>query len=380
MAENKQSMLFVVLLQFCASKVVVVDDLGVTDKQYKSPGVAKKVVSALENTMRNSNDVVLLSNTNGTRRIVGMNPQDSYNQENNTRLFGTQGNNQGLTGNNASSPNIDNKGSVDGVWSGSSTAQNTGLSSFPRSMQQSWGPYEPHQFGPQSFEVDSIPQMKTDSDRYAPFRLSGDGDEVVGQVSNNMSDASRAKSSLIGLKMAQSRQKEGMLQNNIDRVLQEIDQVTEKTQDTKKMRDEMMSRIHTKRNHLRNLQSNKREVEMHRGRTLALVRLARNELLKLSKMMDDQKSKLALLEDEEKIFYERIKKYDEEYDMGSRELQLDDARMDEIKRNIGELEKVYNVLKSRNNELLNERNRESAMRNRLELETERLDRSIVDFI
>lgn len=395
----------ILLLQLCVSKIVVVDDLGVTDKQYQSQTVARKVMNALEDTMKNANDTVLLSNSKGTRRIVGMNPSDQSHkvQEdgNNGQMLrrGLDGSNrgEGVGGISGGTRPEYIKKPLEEFMKGMSPPL-AGHSSFDPSYLGHRDPFAGRMmgssredlYGPQTGAGGYVPGMSglgMDRDRYGSFPLDGrrsiiemnDGD-IIGRANENMSDASRAKRSLISLKIAQSRQRENTLQNGIDRVLQEIDQVTEKTQDTQKLRDTMMSKLHTRRNHLRNLQGNKKEVENQRGRTLALVRLSRNELLKLSKMMDDQRSKLALLEDEEKIFSDRIKKYDEEYEAGNRELQLDDARMEEIKRNIEELERIYNILKSRSNELMNERNKEGAVRNRLELEVERLDRNVVDFI
>lgn len=313
--------LALLLLQLCASKIVVVDDMGVTDAQQQSPDVASKVANALESTVRNANDVVLLQNGKGMKRIAGAGPQGSV-QNPSTQAPG------------------------------------------PGSMSYGMGPRMPYKPNPQRTEY--------------PYRQ----DPMLGGLGQpeSMPDASRARRSFIAMKMAQSRQKESSLQNSIDKLLQEIDQISEKTHDTQRSRDAMLSRLHTRRNHLRNLQNNKKDVETQRGRTLALVRLARNEVLRLSKAMDNQRSKLALLEDEEKIFTDRVEKYEEEYDAGNRELQLDDAQMDEIKKNIDELEKIYDVLRSRSNELLNERNKESTARNKMELDMERLDRGVADFI
>ncbi|ADM12319.1 uncharacterized protein Eint_091930 [Encephalitozoon intestinalis ATCC 50506] len=408
----------IVLIQVCLSKIVVVDDLGVTDRPNKDPDMARKVINALGGTIKNSRDGVLLSNTKGIKRVVGDNENipSKYDEGNRgeDKLFGKgkdslskKDDEENRLQLNSSKPEYMGRSTPSSM--DEDTTPELGMSYqessllnplhirslFNRGNQQM---FNGSGSGTQGYlPKDILSGYRPEQSKYIPlsFRESGDsfmevprytrsplGDGMgFGMGENtNQSDELGAKKSFIVLKMAQSKQKENMLQNSIDKLLQDIDQLTEKIQDTQKMKDNMMSRIHTKKNHLRNLQTNIKEVEIQRGRTLALIRLSRNELLKLSKMMDDQRSKLALLEDEEKIFSDRIKKYDEEYDIGNRELQLDETRTQEIKKNIEELERMYNILKIRNNELLNERNKESALRNRLELETERLDRNTIDFI
>lgn len=413
-------MMIIVLLQLCMSKIVVVDDLGVTDKQNHDPEMARKVMNVLGGAIKNSKDTVLLSNSQGTKRIVedDENKLSKYNGSNHDdfKSFSKEKNDEskkdekgghlmsglskpeytGRPGQNLADenmmPEIGRSYQEDSVLNPlhiRSLFNGNGMEALGKNMYEG-----PNMQGYGSKDI--LMGYRSDQKKYTPFSFGGGGSFTdvpryggtpledgmgLGMMGNNgPSDEIRARRSFIILKMAQSKQKESMLQSNIDKLLQDIDQIAEKIQDTQKMKDGMVSRLHTKKNHLRNLQANIKEVEVQRGRTLALIRLSRNELLKLSKMMDDQRSKLALLEDEEKIFSDRIKKYDEEYDIGNRELQLDETRSQEIKRNIEELERLYNVLKIRNNELLNERNKESAIRNRLDLETERLDRNTMDFI
>ncbi|AFN83806.1 hypothetical protein EROM_091920 [Encephalitozoon romaleae SJ-2008] len=413
-------MMIMVLLQLCVSKIVVVDDLGVTDRQNHDPDMARKVMNVLGGAIKNSKDTVLLSNSKGTKRIVeddekrpskysGSNHDElkSFSKEKNDESKKDENGGHSMSG--PSKPeytgrpgqNLKDENVIPEI--GRSYQEDSLLnplhirSLFNGNNLEALGKNMYEGSNMQNYEPkDILMGYRSDQNKYTPFSFGG-GDSFAdvpryggtsledgmgfGMVGNNgPSDEIRARRSFIILKMAQSKQKESMLQSKIDKLLQDIDQIAEKIQDTQKMKDGMTSRLHTKKNHLRNLQANIKEVEVQRGRTLALIRLSRNELLKLSKMMDDQRSKLALLEDEEKIFSDRIKKYDEEYDIGNRELQLDETRSQEIKRNIEELERLYNVLKIRNNELLNERNKESAIRNRLELETERLDRNTIDFI
>ncbi|WEL37937.1 hypothetical protein PFJ87_01g01930 [Encephalitozoon hellem] len=413
-------MIIMVLLQLCMSKVVVIDDLGVTEKRGQDPDMARKVMNVLGGAIKNSKDTVLLSNSKGTKRIAG----DSESGLSKYNGMGQDESKPSDKTNDGESKKDDSGGhSMSGLPKPEYTgrpirnlADEDMMPEIKRGYQEDsllnplhirslFGGNNQEMLGKNIYEgsgmqnyapKDILMGYRSDQSKYTPFSLGG-GDSFTdvpryggapledgmgfGIAGNGgPSDELRAKRSFIALKMAQSKQKESILQNSIDKLLQDIDQIAEKIQDTQKMKDGMMSRLHTKKNHLRNLQANIKEVEVQRRRTLALIRLSRNELLKLSKMMDDQRSKLALLEDEEKIFSDRIKKYDEEYDIGNRELQLDETRSQEIKRNIEELERLYNVLKIRNNELLNERNKESAIRNRLELETERLDRNTIDFI
>ncbi|KMV65370.1 hypothetical protein M970_091920 [Encephalitozoon cuniculi EcunIII-L] len=409
-----------VLMQLCISKIVVVDDLGVTDKQNRDPDIARKVMNVLGGTIKNSRDTVLLSNSKGTKRIVGddENASSAYDRgsQGEAKLFAKTNDDNKTNGREThlrpspSKPeytgrptqNLQVEDPVPEIGRGyqESSLLNPlhARSLFNGDDQQIQGRNMYERPSMQSYDPENLlTPYDSNQGKYIPFSFGGTGDSFTGAPgyteapledrmgfgmggNRNLSDEARARKSFIILKMAQSKQKESMLQSSIDKLLQDIDQVAEKIQDTQKMKDGMMSRLHTKKNHLRNLQINIKEVEVQRGRTLALIRLSRNELLKLSKMIDDQRSKLALLEDEEKIFSDRIKKYDEEYDVGNRELQLDETRTEEIKRSIEELERMYNVLKIRNNELLNERNKESAIRNKLEMEVERFDRSAIDFI
>lgn len=407
-----------VLMQLCMSKIVVVDDLGVTDRQTQDPEVARRVAGVLGDTIKSSKDPVLLSNSKGTKRLVytdektfparGWDTKEKGGPEGGTNHRGSQGSQeqhsypslgpakQDYMGRPADSPEED-AGPTSGEGLPESLLPNPlhskGL--FGRGRQGFGGsPYEglgSQAYGPRRV----LGGYGAAQGKYTPFSFGGSGsfmgmegypstslDDGVGPGlgGNGMSDESRARRSFISLRMAQSKQKESMIQSTIEQLLQDIDQVSEKIQEAQKIKDATMSKLHTKKNHLRNLQINRKEVEAQKGRTLALIRLSRNELLKLSKMMDDQRSKLALLEDEEKIFSDRIRKYDEEYDMGIRELQLDETRAEEIRGSTEELERMYNALKIRNNQLLSERNKESAIRNKLELEAERLDRSAIDFI
>ncbi|KAM0672716.1 hypothetical protein CWI42_110340 [Ordospora colligata] len=399
------------MLHSCISKIVVVDDIGLANKKARDPEIVKRAIDALQSTAKNNEGTVIVANINGTRKSIDgiderfnikrhNNFSDSSNDTNEginvnwesearfspvttKMLSGGSGNanvnhanvysvqkHMNNSFNNASQFENDFSSGMDFSRLGSRSKAYEYSNAFSTDSKHSTG--EPYL--PLSFRSSKINML----DDYLDDRL--DEGPETSMVRRMLDEEPRSRKSVISLKMAQSKQKENMLQSSIDKISQEIDQVSEKIQDVQKSKDIMTAKLHTKRNHLRNLQINKKEVDIQRGRTLALIRISRNELLKLSKMIDDQKSKLALLEDEEKIFTDRIRKYDEEHDVGVRELQLEESRSEEIKRSIEELEKIYNMLKVKSNELLNQRNRESSIRNKLELEVERLDRNSIDFI
>lgn len=400
------------MLHSCISKIVVVDDIGITDKKTRDPEIVKRAIDVLQSTAKNNEGTVIVANINGTRKPISSIDERFNIMRRNGFSDGLKDTNESINSSwesvaRSSSPAArvfhgGGSGAVSGNRAneyGIQKHKNTSLNSTNLlEGDQSLGmDFTGLSLRPKAYEYAnafSVDAKKPGGESYLPLSFRSSKMNVLDEylddgldegpetsiIRRMLDEEPRSRKSVISLKMAQSKQKENMLQSSIDKISQEIDQVSEKIQDVQKSKDIMIAKLHTKRNHLRNLQINKKEVDIQRGRTLALIRISRNELLKLSKMIDDQKSKLALLEDEEKIFTDRIRKYDEEHDMGIRELQLEESRSEEIKRSIEELEKIYNMLKVKNNELLNQRNRESSIRNKLELEVERLDRNSIDFI
>jgi hypothetical protein len=445
-------LLGVLLLRSVVAKVIVVDDLGLTDGSYNaSPEDAVRLINVLGDTMKKSDEEVVLSNSTGVHKLIndldvssadekqhcGVEAKDNCVGQDRInpvpgkmaeakRPAGAEKDGIGTSGYKADynagigaavSRRLGAGGHSTGTFTlvampSASTAKKRQDEEYvPANMGQkvprdgspgkSSGRRGDSAYGGDGIyrPLSMMPKHRHDAlDIYKPSNiphltslLSGSRGVLEADASpleldlmrreqDSMTGASRARESYIRLKISQSRQKEREIQTEIDRSQQHLDQAMEKLHELGRNKERILSKLHAERNHIRNLESNKKEVEMQRARTASLVRLARNELLKLTKIMDDQKSKLGVLEDEEQVFSDRIRKYDEDYEIEGRELQFDEARLGEVRRDIEELESIQANFKTRTNEFINQKNKEIALRNRLMLEKERLERNTIDFV
>jgi hypothetical protein len=410
---NNIMLLEILLLRYISAKIVVVDDLGLTDGRYTaSPKDAARVISALGDTMKKSSEEVLLSNSTGMHRIINdldcsiettenCGSQDKINPLNRSPSPGKAKIGEAIAGTSTIGKAVARKytreaeeyipssngwkaegGRVDGGRIGEGS--HGGNSNGKKTSSGMYGPFSMRSKHSilEAYKPSNISQLTSLLSENNPAL--GDANplemDLMRKEQDGMTGASRARESYIRLKISQSRLKEREIQTEVDKNQQHLDQTVEKLQEMEKTKERILSKLHSERNHIRNLESNKKEVEVQRARTASLVRLARNELLKLTKIIDDQKSKLGVLEDEEQVFSDRIKKYDEDYEMEGRELQFDEARLEEMRRDITELERIRTVFKARTNEFINQKNKEISLRSRLMLEKERLERNTIDFV
>lgn len=346
------------------AKIVIVDDIGLSDDELKK----------LKETLSNRNA------DKGKKDVVEF-PTDFVNQTKPTNANNTPKE----PTHNKDNPNFEKHGNENSkipYFPNNSNSKNNknGINERERIPENDKYP-DMYDFRskPDSdyFNKNTHPIQNSNSDykdMINPNSIEDDERDLIRKERDNIIDAQKARSAFIDLKMNESRQREEQLNKKASDLRIKLDNITEKFKERKKEFEENKYNLMSLKNRKDNLLNNIRRNEIERDKNDASARLLNNEKAHLLKKLDDLESRALTLKNEIDVYNNRIN--DEKNDLNNvvKKYNAEEIKEGEYEKELNNLENIQTTLKNQEDDIATKKNREGSLQYKLEMERDRISR------
>lgn len=370
--------LVIILFKLTWAKIVIVDDIGLSQTELQKlkdlkGSFIKDKIKKMDNVLEFPRDFVnqksgadklsdpgnTQPNRNKHERTLSYNQQDQFQVPEKSTSKYSAGNEQGM-------PNNAHNANFNPIFDANNDAYNS---------------KETHTYN----DMSDIPFTKESRDvknKSMSNNLTENLDSeknLVRQEKENIIDANRARTSLIDLKINESKQRQDEIERNLYELGNKRDTISQKLKQRKEEQEQINMDVITLKNRKNNLSNSKRKIELERDKIEASLRLITNEIAHLNKSLDDLKTKSMTVRDEKELYENRLKQHEEDLSDVSKRLNGEEMRQTEYLKEVGGLESIYLSLRSQLEDLKIKKSREDSMQDRLEMERDRIMRNSVTF-
>ncbi len=188
----------------------------------------------------------------------------------------------------------------------------------------------------------------------------------------NIASARTAKSSYLEAKVRESKDRQEKIVQQMERVDEKIERLVHTLGEAQSRAQKAQIDLLNQRNSIKNQASRRENSEKLVRRLGAEIRVLNNEIIKLSKELDEKKMRLESLNDDLGVQSARIKGMADEMASKNNEIEHSTLRKDTLDKEIMRMENAVTKLKDERDSLAKERSKEGAAQARLENEKEKI--------
>lgn len=192
---------------------------------------------------------------------------------------------------------------------------------------------------------------------------------------SDIQSAGKARQSYLDYKLVESRESQKNIEKKLDALRELYGKISAKLKSLRDERDLAKTKIFSARSTMENSENTVKTLQEEISRNEGQIKLEEIEILKLERAINEERNKLSILTDQQKIYQSRLESFGSKEGTRREELKSNENRLKDYDRLLEQIEKDAENLRSRIAETETKRRLEIDTQNRLEIEKKEVEDS-----
>ncbi|KAL0265715.1 UNVERIFIED_CONTAM: hypothetical protein PYX00_011429 [Menopon gallinae] len=203
-------------------------------------------------------------------------------------------------------------------------------------------------------------------------RGAGDAIDFERSARENIESANSSRASYLEAKIRESQGREGRIAEELSRVDEQMEALARNLGETRARAQETQIELLNRRNSVKNMVARREASEKAVRRLGAEMRILNNEVVRLSKELDEKKIRLENLNEDMNMQSNRVRSIEDELVSRNNEVEQDEARKSDLSKDVIRIEGAIAKLKEDRDGLAQEKSRENRVQARLQREIDKI--------
>ncbi|KAF9764577.1 hypothetical protein NGRA_0445 [Nosema granulosis] len=157
-----------------------------------------------------------------------------------------------------------------------------------------------------------------------------------------------------------------------------IDEIVNRINSIKNNRDSLLTKMNMEKNHISNLTQNSKDIKDKENKLKALIRVTRNEIIRYKSLLENEKSKMDVLEKQYEVYDNTLRRYEGDINQEGNNLSKFTNDLSKYENDLKDLNSMFSLYSNKNNELNEELKRQGRLESNLQIEESKIDRNHID--